>query len=399
MGNIEGRLVEGTSATSNTSTPSIFEFEGVKKNEQPYPGIPFAVDDAVKSMHSLGERIAVGTSEGVLIDLVNKKNPDLANQENTYNYKYFTRWANVWDDRYAEWPQAPMNGLIAAWHLAFAEHYPVSMSPDDVLGVIVNQIALHISQDPEKYAHIYSAKKGEKNMIRLFIPEVNFPPPMEETDWLNIVRDFAGEIKESIGGELFSASVADFTTTDHLREFVSLVGLMDTTQHYFNYHIATYCGVTALHLEGTSDDWVRLKSKVLTLVKKFDDLGEWVTRLEQVLDKFIETCEGTFDEKWWKSFYHYQNESGGPQVNGHIVELFCYVKDTQGNLVKAKQRVTGGWGCSPMSFPTALARVPVVWETQDSLFNLSLVAGSPGCSQNPDTLAVSPYLMWGVYQD
>jgi len=413
MGNTEGRLVEPTSVEESVvkSVPetletkkkhmTVFECSDVKRNPNPYGCETVGVDEALKwSNKDIGQREAQGKSAFPLFNLTGQHAP--ASMSTGYGGAV---WENIWDASYmGSHLCETMNGFVASWHLAFADHYPVSFSPDDVWMVIVNQISLHITQNPEKYRHIFVKHDGKKE-IELFYSASEYHPGKKDSDWLRVVRDFTNEIKKNIGEELFNSIVADFSTTDQLREFISCVGLMDAVQHYFDFTINTMCGVPEIQMEGELNDWVQLRIKAEKLIQRFDDLGDWPDRLFSVLDKFIETADPgkSIDKEWWNSFYHYANESGGPQVNGHITNMFLYIRGYTGDLHRTKFMKPGSWsGYSPMSFPTAVSKVPILWkypgdDGDEKRLNMFLMAGSVGCMQNPETLAVSPHLMWSLH--
>jgi Domain of unknown function (DUF4419) len=56
------------------------------------------------------------------------------------------------------------NPLIAAAHLAFAEHYPLRLTPDVIWLVILQGLATHINADPERYRSVLVAYEGKKTL-------------------------------------------------------------------------------------------------------------------------------------------------------------------------------------------------------------------------------------------
>jgi len=397
MSIVERKLIDPVKITS-------FDCSNVKRNTKKYKCEVVDVDTVLKwENKDLGDYEARGTSPYPLFNLVGQHVPVTMRKD----YYYGRIWKNIWDTPTSlnggeENMCVTMNGLIAAWHLAFVEHYPVRMSPDDVWTVIVHQIALHISENPEKYRDIFVQHDGKKEIELKYSPS-EYVPGKADNDWSRVIGDFCGKIKEDIGDELFSVIVSDFSTTTPLQKFISCVGLMNANQHYFNYTINTLCGVPEVQLEGDIGDWIKLRDKSLKLISRFSDLGKWLERLIPTLDKFIETVDSKkeTDIKWWESFYHYENASGGPEVTGHIANLFTYIKDKHGSSLRISKEVPiGSWnGYSPMSFPTTVSKVPIKWKiSPDETFNLTLMAGSLGCTQDPNSLAISPHLMWSLYR-
>ena len=54
------------------------------------------------------------------------------------------------------------------------------------------------------------------------------------------------------------------------------------------------CGISKVHFEGEKYDWIELKQKACNLVK-YGAPKEWVNKLENILQKFIDTIEGNVD--------------------------------------------------------------------------------------------------------
>ena len=64
--------------------------------------------------------------------------------------------------------------------------------------------------------------------------------------------------------------------------------LMDSFKEYFSYIVYTECGIPKITLEGTVDDWKKLRDRALGLAQY--DLVWWVEALEPVLDQFVACC-------------------------------------------------------------------------------------------------------------
>ena len=59
------------------------------------------------------------------------------------------------------------------------------------------------------------------------------------------------------------------------------VVLMNTLKAYFSYQLVTMCGIPEVTLEGTVDDWKKLRDKALALA--WYDLEWWTKALKPVL--------------------------------------------------------------------------------------------------------------------
>ena len=87
------------------------------------------------------------------------------------------------------------------------------------------------------------------------------------------------------------------------------------------------CGIPAVEMLGTEDDWNKLQSKLKvlwTLLEPIEnDLGlssEWWDLVEKVFRKLLSTYQGRPGKKWWSHIISYQNsfDSGAIGFQGWI---------------------------------------------------------------------------------
>ena len=101
------------------------------------------------------------------------------------------------------------------------------------------------------------------------------------------------------------------------------VSLMDTLQSYFVFSMTTLCGFPSITLEGTTSDWQQLRGRAKHLAAY--DLDWWIPSLLPLLDQFVLASQGQADKTFWCDFYKLvQPGSGGPCIQGHILNLFPY---------------------------------------------------------------------------
>ena len=62
------------------------------------------------------------------------------------------------------------------------------------------------------------------------------------------------------------------------------------------------CGIQAITLQGTVQDWEILKEKVSSLSEY--DLKWWVDAMVPILDQFIAAASGKVDHELWRKYYH-----------------------------------------------------------------------------------------------
>lgn len=202
--------------------------------------------------------------------------------------------------------------------------------------------------------------------------------------WFCVIRRVAR-------AEFVDGITADFSTTTPVQKVVSQITLMHSVQEYFKYTMETMCGIPAVEMLGTEDDWKKLKSKLKvlrTLLEPIEnDLGlqtEWWNVVEKVFDNLMATyCENP-DKKWWSHIISYKREfgSGCPEYQGWITE---FLEGT--NKVLTIGQLSGGLVSVPLELKNP-------YGLQDTA---KLVAGMAGFTMhNKDTARVSvqPYQGW-----
>jgi hypothetical protein len=289
------------------------------------------------------------------------------------------------------------NGLAGAMHLAFDQHRPLVLDPDCIWLSIAQSFATHVDKNAEELRHHFVQHEGQETVK---VQRDSFVKGSPHNDWVGCFDEFSSQIKEYIGKK-HDLIVADFSTTDSLRKAVSEVVLMDSMKSYFKYECHTCCGIPTITLEGTTEDWQKLRDKAQCLGEF--GLSDWVdNHLGPVLDQFVEASQGNVDKEFWQSMFKVNDASGGPNISGWVNALFLYVTDYHGNLVKnhvledsdyGARNCFGGLGYD--NLPSALSKVPFIWFYYDQEFEMDFVGGIVGVEQRED-LSLKPKFGWAV---
>ena len=125
-------------------------------------------------------------------------------------------------------------------------------------------------------------------------------------------------IKENVKvPEFVDGMTADFSTMTAVQKIVSQITLMYSVKQYFRFDMMTFCGIPAVEMIGTEEDWNKLTSKLKvlrTLLETVEnDLGlqsEWWDLVEKVFHKLLETYQGRPDEEWWSHILDYGKSYG-----------------------------------------------------------------------------------------
>jgi hypothetical protein len=304
--------------------------------------------------------------------------------------------------------------LLAATHQAFADHRPLALSPDIIWLTIVQGLAQHVHRAPETYRRLLVRHLG-KRTIRTVRDDLTGDSP--ENPWDEVIAGLAAGICRE-AGPLAGQFVADFSTTGPVELAVSEVALMDLFAPYFDYELRCVCGIPTITLEGTPDDWQRVRGKV-ELLAPFD-LDWWLTELRPICDQFARAAGGDVDRAHWQRMYKPRATYGATVMTGWLGKLFPYQRAPRERnplLEPAMEHAIARWeadhaarkveaqgwtdappGITEDSVPVGLSLVPFtciddVTKTERAM---QFVAGAMAVTQDPVTLALRPTLGWAV---
>merc|ERR1712232_402736 len=88
---------------------------------------------------------------------------------------------------------------------------------------------------------------------------------------------------------------------------------MDICKNYFDFRCSTCCGFPELTIDGTKQDWIKLKEKVTKLLKDKVDRkfgAKWGEALLPLMDRFIAAFDGDIDCVFWNSMIKRGSTSG-----------------------------------------------------------------------------------------
>jgi hypothetical protein len=301
--------------------------------------------------------------------------------------------------------------LIDAVHVAFSQHRPLTLSPDAIWLVIAQGFSHHVAQNAEALRNRLVRHQGRQELMATVLD-------LSPSSFEHAISSFSAQIREATDPVLHETLVCDFSTTTPAIRTASEVALMDSFSTYFTYVIGCVCGIPKIAIEGSLQDWQRIRARVEVL--ETYGLGWWVTRLRPILDEFILAASGHPTLEFWKAIYKPAQAYGAEVATGWITDLFPYLGDAPGRhrnhvfeherrewALTVDQGVPTSQFFSPLaskgvtlaSFPSGLSSVPVKVSFQDgSKCALDLVAGFFAVRQNPSDLALSPVIGWSVTQ-
>ncbi len=301
-----------------------------------------------------------------------------------------------------------------AAHDAFFKHLPLTISPDDVWFCLAQGFAHHVNANAEALRHRFVRHEGKAKLV-VERPDFVLGQP---NPWPEAFGAFSDQIAAHVGRPLRDMVVADFSTTTPVHRAATEVALMDAFQCYFEYEMLCGCGIPAIHLTGSPDDWRDVRRRAASFADY--GLGQWTAALLPVLDEIEATSRGHGDREFWRSFFRYRSTSFGNTMTGWIQVLFPYLRD--GDRVKPnpfldnwrtedakaarnetaprQERVdVDGPDLGAMPSGVSSAPVKVTDRTTGTTHDMRFVAGMLGVAQDPATLGLSAAFGWAVAYD
>lgn len=276
-----------------------------------------------------------------------------------------------------------MNGLVMAVHLAFAEHRPLRLSPDDVWLVILQGFAIHVSKDAEVLRQRFVDFAGQRRLT----------VDLEQgQSWADAFRLFREGLARELNPGLVSALTGRFSTTTSVHHDAFVIASMSAFARYFDYEMTSVCGIPSVTLTGTADDWRAVRARFRVLAEY--DLQWWARRLDPVLDELVATAEGRPNRPFWQAIIKPKRVYGGEVLTGWLPRLFPYLQRT-GQVFERNEAATNGWEHAPVR-PSELPRglsSATIRAYPDAL--VTAVSGFFGVTQAADG-GLAPLIGWAI---
>jgi hypothetical protein len=228
----------------------------------------------------------------------------------------------------------PFHPVVAAAHRAFMDHRPLCLSPDIIWLMICQGVANHINANAEE---LRPKIVSHQVKITIHVRRDEFVKGSPENPWAEAIEEFTGKVRQHIGSA-FDLFQPNFSTTGPVERAAAGIVLLDAMQSYFTYDMDTFCGIPAITLEGTPEDWQAIADRAEQFA--FLDLEWWLEPLRAVLRQFVAAAQGNVDRPFWQSLYKYRDESGGPMITGWISTLFPYLTESQTDLTESQTDLT-----------------------------------------------------------
>ncbi len=279
------------------------------------------------------------------------------------------------------------NILMNAGYTAYASHLGYQLTPDQLWYMIVDTIACVVNLTPKKYSHLLDSTwiEGEKKTVK-----VRNDNQTLNGEWLTSIGLFEDKLKEFIPHQTQSFFTPHFTTSNQFTHLSNLLCLMDAGSNFFDYVVSTRCGVEAINLKGTWQDYQTILDNLKWIEDNFQkELGLYINKIAHVLEQIIVTIKTkNIDQKFWGDIIKIDNlyGSGTPSLNGWLGYFTGYTTNDSVKTIKTQKQYSN-W--STGSIPTHITTVPFVWDCYGVEYNMKFIGGPLGVSYE-DNSFLSP---------
>jgi hypothetical protein len=281
----------------------------------------------------------------------------------------------------------PTSLFFQAVHACFADHHALTLRPEVLMHLIVNEIATTVKMHPEAYRGLFTTSP-DKQRIDVRHDGLRLGDP--KSPWHEAIAMFSPKLRELVPPGIMDHMLPSFTTATVETQTASLVAFMAAASPFYDYHVHTRCGIPEIRLAGTPDDYRKMLNAAAQLSEVFrPHLGRYFDHLLPVLTTLTSQADGApVDEAFWRSIYKFESSSGTAAFNGWSAAFVNYVNDAQRNLLVEKpadvfdwQNPGSGWGMRGLqsgSVPSQICTAPFQWhyfnETKKMLFAAGMLA-------------------------
>lgn len=302
--------------------------------------------------------------------------------------------------------------LIAAAAIAYKRHFPLVLSPDMIWLTILQGVAQHIANHPES---LRTKLVAHDTKLELVVPTGLASLPDTDEAMMAVTTTFVELINTHIQPDKRFLLRTEFSTTTDVERIAGAIVVMDTFQPYFDYVFRLICGIPAVTLEGTTQDWEFLAEKAKLLHESDLNLSWWTQHLLPLCEQFIRASRGDVDQNHWQNLCKLVQVYGADDLNGWLLKFIPYVRKEKNEVPVHRNPVleltsAGGeagkslttqatiTGCTSNMLPTGISRVPVICQNSSSGENVRLqfFAGLVGVSQSGDDLSLRPLVGWAL---
>lgn len=210
-------------------------------------------------------------------------------------------------------PQLYVKGILGYFESCWAHHRIAVVTPDIILQLLLAEIAGLVKQNPEKYRQYFSTSDEKQEIIVMGYIDLE-------------VDTFIAELKKRVPSNV-DTFLPTFSTSTALSQLANKATFMDMVSPFYSYGMMM-CGIPAIDVRGTQEDWDMLFSTWQELGKLF--LCKTDPTYYANVNKHLINIHGND----WGTFIYFTPCGSGSQVevSGWILDLYA-IKDKHVSFV------------------------------------------------------------------
>ena len=289
--------------------------------------------------------------------------------------------------------------MISTLFMAFMDHRSVSISPDMIWLLVCQGFSQHVNINNETLRKKIVEFDGKKKLIINTLKiSPDFIKGSSKSPWPLSFPIISDSISKYIKPDIYDIFVQSFSTTTPVEKAAFEVALLDAMSGYFEYEYATACGIPIVKIEGTKEDWKKIKNNLQKL--RGYKIDNWINSLEPIVQQFINVYDHKIDIAFWINIFKEDFESGGPYITGWIIKFFPYINRDEKLLVSNpfidKEPEEFGDGLCTNEFPNGLSKASFIWDYNFQNYEMEFLSGFIGIRQDRKTLTLRPEIGWLV---
>lgn len=295
--------------------------------------------------------------------------------------------------------ETEIHPFVSALYYAYADHRKISISPDMIWLLICQGFSTHVNVNPEKFrTKLVTFNNKKKIIVNTQSISNDFKKGSINSPWPLAFPVMADSISKYVKSDVHNLYVQKFTTTSYIEKAAYEIALLDVMSGYFEYEYATACGIPEIIIEGTKEDWQKIKNKLNSF--RGYDIDNWIDSLEPIMQQFINASENKIDNDFWANIFKQKEESGGPYITGWIIKFFPYVNYGNHEMIKNpyinREPKDFMEGLTTNQFNNGLSKVDFNWNYYDNTYEMEFLAGFVGIKQDKKSLTLRPEIGWLV---
>lgn len=283
-----------------------------------------------------------------------------------------------------------------AVYKAYADHRPLTISPDMIWLMIMQGFAQHVDANAEELRDLFVDFDGKK---MLNVKRNDFVRGSPDNDWESVFPEFAEQIEIYTRDGLEKLTKPSFSTSTAVEQSAFRITLMDAMSAYFDYSVTVMCGIPEITIEGTPSDWAEIEQQTRELSRY--GLGWWAEALAPILREFTQAANGEFNRSFWAKIYNERQEeidlvcatAKETYLTGWLLDFFPYLDGNQNPYLGKKRKKSS---VELTDLTSGLSKADLLYDDRGTHYKMELVAGFVGIRQHPQTNSLRPEISWAV---